>query len=204
MINSVAHPQVSNMIGGETALRIGDGSLFKARGPNLGSCVMMQGGYISHAALPCRPQPGSAAAASPASNERITMVTSFRKRSAVGWRDISNLTNIRSCSNWNELYAQWVDSRLAIIDEKVRGLKELIARRKAQQEARGRGGPGGLQVPVVTMQEVDALREEIEDHFTRALEEMRPYGDESDKWTPRPAQAITSGPAGVIFAKSSL
>lgn len=33
---------VSQMVGGETAIRCGDGSMIKARGPEVGSCVVMQ------------------------------------------------------------------------------------------------------------------------------------------------------------------
>lgn len=41
----------TGMSGGETALRKGDGSFMKVRGPELGYAVMMQGGSINHAAL---------------------------------------------------------------------------------------------------------------------------------------------------------
>lgn len=178
------------MIGGETAVRLGSGELFKARGPALGSCVMMQGGYISHAALPCRPHPSlKGADARAAVNERITMVTSFRKRSAFGWRDVSNLENIRSCSNWNELYAQWVTSRVSILEEKLGGFRRLLEARRRDVEAE-HGLAGGLQRPVVSMQEFEALKRDMEDHLERALQEMLPYGHESDRFTPVvPAEA---------------
>lgn len=175
------------MIGGETALRLGSGELFKARGPNLGSCVMLQGGYISHAALPCKPNP--LATSSLIDNERITMVTSFRKRSAFAWRDVSNLTNIRSCSNWNELYAQWVASRLTMVEEKVQGLKQIMDSRRRESERKRGGGElakiGGLKDPVIWVEEVQRLRAEIMDHLDRAGEEMLPYGHESDHFTPQ-------------------
>ena len=159
------------MVGGETALRLGSGELFKARGPSLGSCIMMQGGYINHAALPCRPRAGGAAA----NNERITMVTSFRKRSAFGWRDISNLINIRTCSNLNELYAQWANARLDIVQEKIDGFKRVLEARRRRQEYET-GVLGGLKDPIVTMAELEQLKFEIEDHLKRAIDEMLPYG----------------------------
>lgn len=53
----------------QTALRTGDGRIVKARGPSVGSCVVMQGRHISHAALRAY-----------GVGERITMVTSFRAR----------------------------------------------------------------------------------------------------------------------------
>jgi hypothetical protein len=57
-------------------------------------CVMMQGGYIEHCALPCH-----------GARERITMVTSFRPKGKIV-SDISNLKTIRSCSNSYEMYDQ--------------------------------------------------------------------------------------------------
>lgn len=42
---------VKNMVGGETGLRCADGSMLKARGPGIGSAVMLQGRYVSHIAL---------------------------------------------------------------------------------------------------------------------------------------------------------
>lgn len=108
--------KVSNMVGGETEIRKGDGSTIKAIGPSIGSvcvnfagirttkrsflidivfqCVMMQGGYIEHCALPCI-----------GTNERITMVTSFRSRGKI-IQDITDLENIKSCSNHHEVYDQ--------------------------------------------------------------------------------------------------
>lgn len=167
---------VSGMKGGETALRMGSGELFKARGPALGSAVMMQGGYITHAALPAQAVPG-------ASSERITMVTAFRKRDAFGWKDISNLGNIRTASNWNEIYAQWVVSRLEGIQEKAAGFQRVLeARRRYVQQ---RYNDGFLQAPIITHDEVLRFKEELDEHLQRALEEMKPYGDPTDLWTPR-------------------
>ncbi|KAL3420309.1 hypothetical protein PVAG01_08808 [Phlyctema vagabunda] len=56
----------STMVGGETAIRTGDGSIIKARGAKMGGAVLMQGCHTTHAALR-------------ATNavERISMVTSF-------------------------------------------------------------------------------------------------------------------------------
>ncbi|KAF7563679.1 hypothetical protein G7046_g461 [Stylonectria norvegica] len=41
----------STMIGGETAIKTGDGRIIKARGATVGGAVMMAGGYLEHAAL---------------------------------------------------------------------------------------------------------------------------------------------------------
>ncbi|KAF7555186.1 hypothetical protein G7Z17_g2374 [Cylindrodendrum hubeiense] len=41
----------STMVGGETAIKMGDGSIMKARGASIGGAVLMAGGYLEHAAL---------------------------------------------------------------------------------------------------------------------------------------------------------
>ncbi|KAL2060989.1 hypothetical protein VTL71DRAFT_9041 [Oculimacula yallundae] len=56
----------STMEGGETAIRIGDGSILKARGAKMGGAVLIQGAHLTHAALRATNAP-----------ERISMVTSF-------------------------------------------------------------------------------------------------------------------------------
>lgn len=56
--------QCSILQGGETAILKGDGSIARVIGPQLGSAVMMQGGYIKHAAMPCS-----------GASERLTMVS---------------------------------------------------------------------------------------------------------------------------------
>ncbi|PWN48444.1 hypothetical protein IE53DRAFT_197212 [Violaceomyces palustris] len=156
---------VANMKGGETAIKKGDGSCLKAIGPQIGSAVMMQGGYIPHAAMPCY---GSA--------ERITMVTSFRPKAPL-YRDISNLDNIRTCSNWFDLYDQWVQSRLTLAQEKIAHYsRELSERRKAQEEQR----PGSLLTkPTVDLDEFDEMRNDLNDLFERARVAMKPYSDPS-------------------------
>lgn len=56
----------STMVGGETAIDLGNGCIVKARGARMGSAVMMQGCHLRHAALPANNAP-----------ERISMVTSY-------------------------------------------------------------------------------------------------------------------------------
>lgn len=41
----------STMVGGETAIRTGDGKIIKTRGATIGGAVMMAGAYLDHAAL---------------------------------------------------------------------------------------------------------------------------------------------------------
>lgn len=78
---------VSNMIGGETGLRCGDGSMLKARGPGVGSAVVMQGRYVHHVALKAFNTPEVRHLRCDASRrwtdtyrQRITMVCSLRAK----------------------------------------------------------------------------------------------------------------------------
>ena len=59
----------TDMVGGETVLRKGDGGTLKVRGPQMGYSVVLQGRYIVHKALRAY-----------GSTERITSVTSFRPK----------------------------------------------------------------------------------------------------------------------------
>ena len=75
----------------------------------------MQGRYIEHQALK-----------SIGGRERITMVTPFRPKSP--WiRDESILTGSRAISNWSELYHDYTDYRLEVLEERLR------AKRKAER-----------------------------------------------------------------------
>ncbi|KAK0537692.1 hypothetical protein OC835_001664 [Tilletia horrida] len=160
---------VSSMRGGETAIKRGDGSIIKALGPEIGCAVLMQGGYITHAALPCF---GSA--------ERITMVTSFRPRDAALYRDVSNLRNITICSDWNELYDQWVASRIEIVQQKLARYQEMLQQRRRALERQAQAPAIGrvkcdLVAPTVDLAEFARIIEDVDDHLRRALSEMKPY-----------------------------
>ncbi|ORY55701.1 uncharacterized protein BCR38DRAFT_528838 [Pseudomassariella vexata] len=104
----------TTMIGGETALRTGTGDIMKVRGPQMGCAVILQGRYIEHQALRAL---GTA--------ERISMVTSFRPK-CPKIRDDTVLTTVRPISNLSELYNQFSEYRLEILEERIRQqLKEL-------------------------------------------------------------------------------
>ncbi|KAK2753592.1 hypothetical protein FQN54_007369 [Arachnomyces sp. PD_36] len=143
----------STMVGGETALRKGDGEVMKVRGPQMVSiernppmaelaqaaaavigqskltwisiqdcAVVLQGRYIEHQAL--RALGGK---------ERITMVTSFRPRSPM-LPDDTVLTTVRPVSDLSELYFQFAEYRLEILEERIRGyLKEMRDKRRAHR-----------------------------------------------------------------------
>ena len=81
---------------------------------NQGCAVILQGRYIEHQALRAL-----------GTTERISMVTSFRPRSSK-IRDDTVLTTVRPISNLGELYHQFTEYRLEILEERVRQqLKEL-------------------------------------------------------------------------------
>jgi hypothetical protein len=104
----------SNMVGGETGLRKGDGSIAKVRGPQVGWAVMMQGGCIEHIALRAI-----------GTGERVTMVTSFRPRDPC-LKDVSNLGNVKRSSSWDQLFKQWSTYRLEVLEKRAKLLRERI------------------------------------------------------------------------------
>jgi len=111
----------TNMIGGETALRKGDGEIMRVRGPGMGNAVILQGRYIEHQALRAL-----------GTSERITMVTSFRPKSAFV-KDDTVLTTVRAISDLSELYSQYAEYRFEMMEERVRAqLKEIRERKRAR------------------------------------------------------------------------
>jgi hypothetical protein len=115
----------TNMTGGETGLRKGDGSTMKVRGPGMGWAVMMQGGCIKHIALRAI-----------GTGERISMVTSFRPRDP-NVMDVSNLINVKRSSRWDELFKQWSSYRLEVLSQRAADFKaKLDAKEMTASEIR--------------------------------------------------------------------
>ncbi|PGH15868.1 hypothetical protein AJ80_05399 [Polytolypa hystricis UAMH7299] len=108
----------TNMVGGETALRKGDGGILKVRGPQMGCAVVLQGRYIEHQALRAL-----------GTTERITMVTSFRPRSPA-LPDDTVLTTVRPVSDLSELYFQFSEYRLEILEERIRAQLKIMRDRR--------------------------------------------------------------------------
>ncbi|PWY87287.1 hypothetical protein BO94DRAFT_517154 [Aspergillus sclerotioniger CBS 115572] len=98
----------TDMVGGETALRTATGEIMKARGPAMGTAVVMQGRYIEHQALKAL-----------GGRERISMVTCFRPKSPF-MKDETVLTGVRGISDLSELYTQYTIYRLEILEERLR------------------------------------------------------------------------------------
>lgn len=73
-----------------------------------GCSVILQGRYIEHQALRAF-----------GTTERITMVTSFRPRDPTV-RDDTVLTTVRATSNLSQLYFQFSEYRLEILQERIR------------------------------------------------------------------------------------
>ncbi|OAL49223.1 hypothetical protein IQ07DRAFT_622356 [Pyrenochaeta sp. DS3sAY3a] len=109
----------TNMVGGETALQTGNGEVIRIRGPTEGCAVILQGRYITHQALRAL-----------GAKERITAVTSYRPRSPFV-KDDSVLRTVRPVSDLNELYYDFSEYRLEIMEQRIRRAREeMHARRK--------------------------------------------------------------------------
>ncbi|PYH93736.1 hypothetical protein BO71DRAFT_326956 [Aspergillus ellipticus CBS 707.79] len=113
----------TDMIGGETALRKGNGEVVKVRGPQMGSAVILQGRYIEHQALRAL-----------GTTERISMVTSFRPR-ASAIKDDTVLTTVRPISDLGELYHQFAEYRFEILEERLRDANRLMRDQKRASRA---------------------------------------------------------------------
>ncbi|KAF1984538.1 hypothetical protein K402DRAFT_336180 [Aulographum hederae CBS 113979] len=113
----------TNMVGGETALVTGNNDIMKVRGPQMGCAVVLQGRYITHQALRAL---GAA--------ERITSVTSFRPKSPF-MRDETVLTSVRTVSDVSELYYDFGEYRLEILEARIqKQLKDIRDRRRANKK----------------------------------------------------------------------
>jgi hypothetical protein len=110
----------TGMIGGETAVRTGNGNVIRIRGPTEGCAVVLQGRYVTHQAL----RPAGA-------RERITAVTSWRPRSPFV-KDDSELRTVRPISDLDELYTDFSEYRLEIVKQRIEHAQTKVrARRQA-------------------------------------------------------------------------
>ncbi|RDW87038.1 uncharacterized protein DSM5745_03680 [Aspergillus mulundensis] len=98
----------TGMVGGETAIKLPSGEIKKVRGPAMGYAIVMQGRYMYHQALKAL-----------GGRERISMVTAFRPKDPLA-RDESILVGVRGISNLGELFPQYFEYRLDVLEERVR------------------------------------------------------------------------------------
>ncbi|KAM0746599.1 hypothetical protein T439DRAFT_134833 [Meredithblackwellia eburnea MCA 4105] len=153
---------VSQMIGGETALQCGDGRVVKARGPGVGHCVVMQGRHVKHAALRAYN-----------SGERITMVTSFRAKDSLV-RDASVLTTIHPITKRNRINYQWTLYRMKLLAERFTAMANKLESQKAAfggdlDDADGKGGS-----EVVNVAETQKWLEEQIEYLTMTGSQLMP------------------------------
>lgn len=109
----------TDMVGGETALRMGESSGSKfavVPSPQSGHACVLQGGLIEHIAQ----KPAGM-------TERITMVTSYRPKDPMQ-HDCTNLRTVRPEINfgsiYNSFYPQWVKYRCEVA---VKRLEDVVA-----------------------------------------------------------------------------
>ena len=118
----------TNMVGGETALLTAHGEVIRVRGPSEGCAVVLQGRYVTHQALRAL-----------GAKERITAVTSFRPRSYLV-KDDSELRTVRPVSDLNELYYDFAEYRLEMMEQRIRHARqEMRNRRQNHQKFDTRG-----------------------------------------------------------------
>ncbi|KAF1845942.1 uncharacterized protein K460DRAFT_366785 [Cucurbitaria berberidis CBS 394.84] len=112
----------TDMVGGETALRTANGEVIRVRGPSEGCAVILQGRYITHQALRAL-----------GAKERITAVTSWRPRSPFV-KDDTVLRTVRPVSDLNELYCDFAEYRLEIMEQRCRRAREEMRARRQKGE----------------------------------------------------------------------
>lgn len=101
----------TNMIGGETFLRMGNGDLACVPGPRKGYAAILQGHLVQH--LAAKPL---------GATERITLITSFRAKDPLVIDD-SVLSTVKPevnySSRYNEFYPEWIDYRVEVMKARL-------------------------------------------------------------------------------------
>ncbi|PIA90501.1 hypothetical protein CB0940_11025 [Cercospora beticola] len=109
----------TGMVGGETFIRTGTGEVMKARGPQLGTAVVMQGAYLPHQATAAR-----------GNHERISMVTSWRPKCPL-MKDHTMMRGTKNISHLPMLYHQYAEYRMENLEERVRREARSLRKRRA-------------------------------------------------------------------------
>lgn len=145
------------MIGGETAVKMPDGSVKKLRGTGLGSCIFLQGRHLPHAALRAWN-----------TGERITQVCPYRPAHPAV-RDDTDITNSLQLSYLNELHGQFALERFRVLRKKA---DYMIARlEQAKQDALQRE-PDNYNAVIMDPKEVRDMMKEMVWYLQTALQNM--------------------------------
>lgn len=104
----------TNMLGGETWVERGDKSVLKVEGCTIGQTYMMQGGYVRHLA-----------AKAYNTNERLTMVTSYRCKDPM-MDDCTYMKGMWEMSTRAKLNSDVSTYRLKLISERLAAYAEKI------------------------------------------------------------------------------
>ncbi|KAL4969852.1 uncharacterized protein BDV14DRAFT_209024 [Aspergillus stella-maris] len=110
----------AGMVGGETAIKLPCGKTKKVRGPAMGYAVIMQGRYLEHQALKAA-----------GGRERITLVTPFRPRDPLVTDEIV-LAGVRCNSHLDEMYPQYFEYRLEVLEERIRAMRREEIKRSVR------------------------------------------------------------------------
>ncbi|KAH0421633.1 hypothetical protein CcaCcLH18_13312 [Colletotrichum camelliae] len=111
----------SNIVGGKTALRLQDGTIKK------GTAVVIQGRYIEHQALKAF-----------RGRKRISIVTSFHAKSTF-IKDETTLAGVRTTSVLWDLYTQFTDYQLEIVEERIQAKRKEEPGRESYTSAVQKG-----------------------------------------------------------------
>ncbi|KAH0163548.1 hypothetical protein KCU67_g5511, partial [Aureobasidium melanogenum] len=102
------------MVGGETFIKCGDGTVTKVEGPKYGCAYIIQGGILEHLASRGK-----------GVKERIASVVSFRAN-VEGFYDISFTTNTRPMTNTQDLHREWAEYRLNVMKKEIEATLEKV------------------------------------------------------------------------------
>ncbi|KAH0030048.1 hypothetical protein KCU78_g3175, partial [Aureobasidium melanogenum] len=102
------------MVGGETFIKCGDGTVTKVEGPKYGCAYIIQGGILEHLASRGK-----------GVKERIASVVSFRAN-VEGFYDISFTTNTRPMTNTPDLHREWAEYRLNVMKKEIEATLEKV------------------------------------------------------------------------------
>ncbi|KAG9661956.1 hypothetical protein KCU95_g407, partial [Aureobasidium melanogenum] len=110
------------MIGGETFIKCGDGTITKVEGPKYGCAYIIQGGILEHLASRAK-----------GVKERIASVASFRAN-VDGFYDISFTTNTRPMTNTRDLHREWAEYRLKVLKKEIEATLERVRNNQISTE----------------------------------------------------------------------